>query len=86
MSGNVTSLAGQLGPAGLACDEAAQLLDVAPAALVQWSRQFGFPADVGDGSPRFRREEIDVLARTLVNAHSIEGAIQDARNRLGHDG
>jgi len=66
----------------MAWDEAARLLDVPPAALRQWSELLAFPCDIGrQGSPRFRRAEIEALRDALPEAHSVRGAIRVARSR-----
>jgi len=63
--------------------EAARLIGVPPDALVRWSQQLEFPANVGeDLTPRFRREELEALRATLATAHSVEGAIREARRQL----
>ncbi len=69
----------------LVCAEAARLLDVPDETLVQWARQFEFPIAVDDAlrSPRYRRREIEALCATLPSAHSVEGAIREARRKLG---
>jgi hypothetical protein len=83
MSGNATTFPWREAEEELGWEEASRLLDVPPDALVRWSRQLAFPSDVGtEGQPRFRREEIETLRATLVDAHSVEGAIQEARRRL----
>lgn len=65
--------------------EAAELLDVSPAALQQWSEQLAFPSDVGrSGSPRFRRREIEALRDALPEAHSVMGAVDAARRHVEH--
>jgi len=56
---------------------------VPPDALVRWSEHLEFPANVGEAlSPRFRRQEIESLRAALATAHSVEGAIREARRRL----
>jgi hypothetical protein len=83
VSGNATTFAWREAEDDLAWEDASRLLDVPPDALVRWSRQLAFPRDVGsDGQPRFRREEIETLRETLADAHSVEGAVQEARRRL----
>ena len=69
----------------LPCAEAAELLGMPPGALERWARELEFPSDVGGGggAPRFPREEIETLRETLASAHSVEGAIREARSRLG---
>jgi hypothetical protein len=85
VSGNATTSAWPNGgQEQLEQDEAAHLLDVPLDALLRWSRQLEFPADVGaPGAPRFRRREVELLRDALAGAHSVEGAIREARRRLG---
>jgi len=83
MSGNATTSAWREADDGVPCDVAARLLDVPPDALVRWSRQLDFPANVGDEhAPRYRREELETLRTALAAAHSVEGAIREARRKL----
>lgn len=83
MSGNATGHARRGASEELPWKEAARLLDVPPDALVRWSQHLEFPANVGeDLTPRFRREELEVLRAALANAHSVEGAIREARRLL----
>ncbi|MGB2710728.1 MAG: MerR family transcriptional regulator [Conexibacter sp.] len=87
MSGNATIFLRHEADDALPCEEAAVLLGVPARALARWSHEFAFPSDVGaSGTARFPREQIETLAATLAEAHSVEGAIQQARQRLGHDG
>ena len=85
MSGNATTYVwSEPADEDLACCEAARLLDIPDGTLEQWARQFEFPSNVGDEPfPRFRRREIDALCATLPSAHSVEGAIREARRTLG---
>lgn len=84
MSGNATTYARRDADDQIACADAALLLDVPATALERWSRQLAFPSEVGQGDgPRFRRDEIDALHATLAHAHSVEGAIREARRKLG---
>jgi len=84
MSGNATTSEWREAEGELPGEEAARLLDVPADALMRWSRQLEFPIDVGGGGPpRFRREEIETLRATLASAHSVEGAVREARRRLG---
>ena len=86
MSGNVTSLAGRE-TEHVPSPEAARLLELPPGTLERWACEFSFPRVVGEnGVPCFRRDEIDALQATLAASHSVEGAIREARRRLGHEG
>lgn len=86
VSGNVTTIA-RSAPDPIPCLEAARLLEIAPQALEQWSRKLAFPSVVGGESGiSFRREEIEALRATLPASHSVEGAVREARRRLGLPG
>lgn len=83
VSGNATTSAWRGEDPELDQDEAARLLDVPLDTLLRWSRELAFPSDVGAArTPRFRRDELEALRDALVEAHSVEGAIQEARKRL----
>jgi len=88
---NVSGHATDRGPANggetLGCDEAASVLAVSPAVLRNWAERLSFPEDVGTpDAPRFRRSEVEALRATLGQAHSVEGAIRAAQERLGGGG
>jgi hypothetical protein len=84
MSGDAPTPGGRDTGDELACEAAAELLDVLPAVLVGWAERLSFPVDVGaEGRPRFRRAEIEALRAALPAAHSVEGAISAAQRRLG---
>ncbi len=84
MSGNATDRGPANGEETLDREAAARALDVAPAVLAGWVEQLAFPDNVGTpDAPRFRRSEIEALRATLPHAHSVEGAIRAARERLG---
>jgi hypothetical protein len=84
VSGNATTFAWREAEEELPGEEAARLLDMSEEALVQWSRRLEFPVDVGaEGAARFRREEIETLRTAFASTHSVEGAIREARRRLG---
>lgn len=84
MSGNATDRGPADGGETLDCEAAACALDVPPAVLLGWAERLAFPEQVGSpDAPRFRRSEIDALRATLPQAHSVEGAIRAAQQRLG---
>jgi hypothetical protein len=84
MSGNATDRGPADGGETLDCDAAARSLGVAPAVLLGWAERLAFPTDVGSpDAPRFRRSEIEALRATLPQAHSVEGAVRAAQQRLG---
>ena len=57
-----------------------------PSVLQTWAERLSFPQNVGEpGAPRFRRSEVDALRAMLPQAHSVEGAIRAAQERLGGD-
>ena len=83
MSGYATTHARREEAGDLTCAEAAALLGVPPEALEHWSQRLAFPhADGGGVATRFRRSEIEALRDALVNAHSVEGAVRAARDRM----
>lgn len=84
VSGNATTFARREATEELPCEEAAALLGMSACALARWARELEFPHDVGGGAvPRFRRPEVEALRDALASAHSVEGAIREARRRLG---
>lgn len=62
-------------------ETAAALLAVPPAALRTWTERLAFPREVGTGA--YVRDEIEALRDALPAAHSIAGAVQAARRRVG---
>lgn len=84
MSGNATTFAWREEPDELDGHEAARLLDVPLEVLLSWSRRMEFPHDLGaPGPPRFPRREVQALCDALPTAHSVEGAVRTAQERLG---
>lgn len=84
MSGYATTHARQQDHEDLSCSEAASLLGIPPAALERWAQRLSFPHDLSGGAaeqPRFKRTEIEALRDALVRTHSVEGAVQAARER-----
>jgi hypothetical protein len=85
MSGNVTTLVWNASDQ-LSREDAAGLLELAPDLLGRWSTSLGFPQAIGDGqATHFRRDEIEALRATLSASHSVEGAVREARRRLGRE-
>jgi len=83
VSGNATTSAWREAEDELEQDDAARLLGVPLETLLRWAHELSFPTDVGaEGAPRFRRVELETLRVALTDAHSVEGAIQEARRRL----
>jgi hypothetical protein len=84
MSGNATTFPWREEGGALEADEAARLLDVPIDVLLSWSRRMEFPHDLGAaGKPRFARREVEALRDALATAHSVEGAVRAAQERLG---
>lgn len=84
VSGNATTHAWRDADEELPGEEAARLLDVPIDVLLSWTRRMEFPRDVGEpGSPRFARREVEALRDALPTAHSVEGAVRAAQERLG---
>jgi len=62
-------------------EAAAALLEVPPAALRTWTERLAFPREVAVGT--YVRDEIEALREALPEAHSVVGAVQAARRRVG---
>lgn len=86
MSGNATTFRWREPGDELEGEEAARLLDVPLEVLLSWARRMEFPHDVGTAdAPRFPRREVEALREALPTAHSVEGAVRAAQERLGGD-
>jgi hypothetical protein len=84
VSGNATTSGERDAGDDLDGDEAARLLDVPLEVLLSWARRMEFPRDLGaPGAPRFPRREVEALRDALPTAHSVEGAVRAAQERLG---
>jgi hypothetical protein len=68
----------------LPAQEAASLLNISPAALQAWEREFGFPASVSSEhpAPSYLITELLALQDALSGALSIASAVHTARRSM----